>query len=214
MNEPTRATDRPSAPPWRRPKWVFGALMLVTAGFAAYTSGRLLAPGPELAGTVLEAPQQVGELAFDRAPDGARVTLGAVAEEADWTLVFFGFVDCPDVCPLTMTRLADTVRDLDRGSALRVAMVTVDPEQDDPARLGAYVRGFHEEFVGLTGSNEDVATAARRFFVGYNQASGTIVHTESVALVDRSGRLRAVYGQGSLPELTHDLEAILNGRRL
>ncbi|MEX2502665.1 MAG: SCO family protein, partial [Trueperaceae bacterium] len=205
------ASSERSTPPRSRLFWAAGAFLLVAAGLTAYTTGPPLAPGPALAGTVLENPQEAHDLAFDRAPDGARVTLGEVASEAEWTLVFFGFVDCPDVCPLVMSRLADLMRELERPDAVQVAMVTVDPERDDPERLGRYVTGFHPRFVGLTGENEDVATAAQRFFVGYNQVASGVVHTESVALVDRQGRLRAVYGQGSLSSLQVDLVMILNG---
>lgn len=190
------------------------ALLVVLAGSAAYLAGRSLAPAPERVATVLDVPQDAADLVLTLAPDGSRVRFGEVAAGASWTLVFFGFVDCPDVCPITMARLAELYRDLGEPDELQVAMITVDPENDDAERLGRYVRGFHPAFVGLTGGSDDVAAAARRFFIGYNGTGETIVHTEAVGLVDAGGRLRGVYGQGKLGRIGDDLVDLLAGGRL
>lgn len=197
----------------RRAVWmVVGAVVLAGAGLLAFRAGVALAPPPERAGTVLEQPPRTADLEL-RSTEG-RVALGEVAGRAEWTLVFFGFVDCPDVCPTTMSRLADTYRELGEPAELQVVMVTVDPERDDPARLERYVDGFHPAFTGLGGSSEDVAAAAERFFVGYNDAGEGIAHTEAVALLDAEARLRMVYTQGNLPGLPRDLTSLLDGGRL
>lgn len=190
------------------------AVFIALAGVAAYVAGRSLAPGPERVATVLENPQDAADLELTLASDGRRVRLGELAGQARWTLVFFGFVDCPDVCPITMARLAELYRDLDEPGDLQVAMITVDPENDDAERLGRYVTGFHPDFAGLTGSSEDVAAAARRFFVGYNGSGEAIIHTEAVGLVDAEGRLRGVYGQGKVGRIGDDLVDLLAGGRL
>lgn len=189
-------------------------LTLVAAGAGAYLAGRGLAPPPERVGTVLENPQDASDLELTLAADGSRIVFGDLAARSTWTLVFFGFVDCPDVCPITMARLAELYRDLGEPDELQVAMITVDPENDDAERLGRYVRGFHPAFVGLTGGSDDVAAAARRFFIGYNGTGETIVHTEAVGLVDAGGRLRGVYGQGKLGRIGDDLVDLLAGGRL
>ncbi|MDZ7799906.1 MAG: SCO family protein [Trueperaceae bacterium] len=197
----------------RRTLWmVLGAVALAGAGLLAFRTGVALAPPPERVGTVLDQPQPTADLAL-RSTEG-RVEMGGVAARADWTLVFFGFVDCPDVCPMTMSRLADTYRELGEPSDLQVVMVTVDPERDDPARLERYVDGFHPSFMGLGGSSEDVAAAAERFFIGYNGTGEGIAHTEAVALLDAEARLRVVYTQGNLHGLQRDLSSLLNGGRL
>ena len=189
------------------------ALAIVAAGIGAYAVGRLLAPTPERVGTLLENPQETADLTLT-ASGGERVTLGELASGSEWTLVFFGFVDCPDVCPLTMGRLAETYRELGEPEGLRVAMITVDPERDDPERLEAYVDGFHPAFVGLGGSSGDVAAAAKRFFVGYSSTEDGTIHTEAVALLDDEARLRAVYTQGKVARIGDDLVDLLDGRRL
>lgn len=189
-------------------------LSLALAGTLAYVAGRTLAPPPERVATVLDNPQDASDLAVTVAGTGQRATFGELAGRAEWTLVFFGFVDCPDVCPLTMRRLAETYRDLGEPEALQVVMVTVDPERDRGERLRDYVSGFHPSFVGVGGSAEDIAAAARRFFIGYAGTGREIVHTEAVGLVDRRGRLRAVYGQGRVARIGDDLVDLLAGARL
>lgn len=191
---------------------VLGAAALAGASLLAFRAGVALSPPPERVGTVLDQPQPTADLEL-RSTEG-RVAMGEVAARADWTLVFFGFVDCPDVCPMTMSRLADTYRELGEPSDLQVVMVTVDPERDDPVRLERYVNGFHASFMGLGGSNTDVAAAAERFFVGYNGTGEGIAHTEAVALLDAEARLRMVYTQGNLYGLQRDLTSLLNGGRL
>lgn len=187
------------------------AAVLALAAAGAYGLGRWLRPAPELNGTVLDEPRPVGHLELVAA-DGQRVALSEVA--GTWTLVFFGFVDCPDVCPATMARLAETYRDLGEPEGVRVVMVTVDPERDDPQRLQEFVSGFHADFVGLGGSARDVGEAAKSFFIGFNRVGDQLAHTDAVALLDDRARLRAVYGQSSVRGIGRDLQQLLSGRRL
>jgi len=189
-------------------------LALAAAGTGAFFAGRWAAPPADRVATVLDDPQDVADLELTVAADGRRIAFGELAATADWTLVFFGFVDCPDVCPLTMARLAETYRDLGEPANLQVAMITVDPDRDVGERLAGYVRAFHPDFVGLGGSSQDVAEAAGRFFVGFSGAGPDIVHTQAVGLVDRNGRLRAVYGSGKIAGIADDLVDLLAGDRL
>ena len=178
--------------------------LLVVAGIAAYWAGTALAP-VRLAGTTLQNPVAVaGATLVD--PAGREVTLAEVSGTADVTLVFFGFTRCPDVCPITMARLAKIYRDLGEPPSVRVVMITVDPEHDTPDVIGAYAAGFHPSFVGLSGTNQQVAVAARSFYVGYAEVGGgQFTHGESVAVVDRAGNLRVVYGGDRVPNLAADL---------
>lgn len=189
------------------------ALVVLAAGAGAYGLGTWLRPAPERVATVLDEPQPMADLTLTAA-DGSRTSLGEFAGEGKWTLVFFGFVDCPDVCPMTLARLAETYRDLEEPEALRVMMITVDPERDDPERLEAYVDGFHPAFHGFGGSSSDVAAAAERFFIGYSATPDGMIHTEAVALLDSSARLRAFYMQDAVPRLGEELTDLLAGRRL
>jgi protein SCO1/2 len=185
----------------------FGVLatLLVLAGIGAYLLGTLLAPQPELFGTPLQNPQQVGDNLLVT-PDGDERTLLEVMGDAKVMLVFFGFTRCPDVCPITMARLAKIHHDGGEPGDVRVVMITVDPDHDTPEIIGNYARAFHPDFVGLSGSNSQVAAAARSFFVGYAEiGGGQFTHTEVVAVVDRAGLLRFIYGSDRVPRIEGDL---------
>lgn len=191
-------------------RYVFLGAALVVAAVGAYALGVLLRPAPEMAGTALTNPVAVEGLTL--VDHHGRAATLADDYRGDVTLVFFGFTRCPDVCPLTMARLARIYESLGEPDGLQVVMVTVDPEYDTPEVLGRYVTGYHPDFVGLTGTTSDVATAARAFFVGYSGLDRDIVHTDVVAVLDRSGALRYVYGQDDVMFLERDLPDLI--RRL
>ena len=178
--------------------------LIAVAGALAYGLGLALRPPPELAGTALQQPPRVVDLDLVRG-DGSAVSLADIATGGT-TLVFFGFTRCPDVCALTMANLARIYEHLGEPDDLTVAMITVDPEHDTPELLDRYVRAFHDDFVALTGTNAQIATAARTFFIGYaGIGTETFVHTDVVAVIDRAGALRYVYGQDALRRLASDL---------
>ena len=178
--------------------------LIAVAGALAYGLGLALRPPPELAGTALQQPPRVVDLDLVRG-DGSAVSLADIATGGT-TLVFFGFTRCPDVCALTMANLARIYEHLGEPDDLTVAMITVDPEHDTPELLDRYVRAFHGDFVALTGTNAQIATAARTFFIGYaGIGTETFVHTDVVAVIDRAGALRYVYGQDALRRLASDL---------
>jgi protein SCO1 len=192
----------------RRLRLALSLVLLLAAGGGAYVLGMRLAPGPELAGTALTHPQAVGGSVLIE-PGGREVTLLEAAGDARVTLVFFGFTQCPDVCPITMAWLARVYRDLGEPDDVQVIMVTVDPEVDTPEVVGRYAAGFHPSFLGLSGSNAQIATAARSFYVGYAEiGGGQYTHTDVVAVVDREGKLRYVYGSDKVPRLEVDLERL------
>jgi protein SCO1/2 len=116
-----------------------------------------------------------------------------------WTLVFFGFTQCPDICPNTLTLLAQMQRelaDLPESQRPRVLLVSVDPERDTPAILKAYVQFFDPAFAAATGSAEGVAATAAAFSVPYARvprADGgyTMDHGAGLFFVSPAGALAA-----------------------
>lgn len=130
--------------------------------------------------------------------------------------LFFGFTHCPDVCPTTLVEMAGVMKELgDDASKLQVLFVTVDPERDTPDVLKRYVPAFHPSFLGLAGSAEETAAAAKEFKIFYQKQklSGggyTMDHSAGTYLIDREGRLRlfAQYGAGA-PALLHDIRLLL-----
>jgi len=111
-----------------------------------------------------------------------------------WTLVFWGFTHCPDVCPTTMAFLADVVSQLEQTEAedTQVVMVSVDPARDTQPVLAQYVPYFHPDFVGVTGEFTEILQLAHRFsapFRKVTEADGSyqVDHSANVALVNPRG---------------------------
>jgi protein SCO1/2 len=132
-------------------------------------------------------------------------------------VVFFGYTQCPDVCPTTMAELARIKQALGAdGQRVQGVFVTVDPERDTPEVLRAYVANFDAGFVALRGSPEQTAAAAREFKVFYAKAPGktagsyTVDHTAGSYVFDAKGRLRLFERYGTpADELATDLRQLL-----
>jgi protein SCO1/2 len=133
------------------------------------------------------------------------------------TLVFFGYTQCPDVCPTTLAELAAVKRDLGAdGQRVQGVFVSVDPERDTPEILKAYMASFGPDFVALRGTPEETATAARNFKVFYAKSAGktegsyTMDHTAGTYVFDAEGKVRLFMRYGSGAEaLRHDLKLLL-----
>jgi protein SCO1/2 len=109
-------------------------------------------------------------------------------------VIFFGFTHCPDVCPTTLARLARLRASLGRGDdAFRIVFVTVDPERDGPAEVGAYGKAFGTPIIGLTGTPAQIEQVKKQYAVFSAKAPGTggdyaVDHTASVFVMDRAGK--------------------------
>ncbi len=91
-----------------------------------------------------------------------------------WSLVFFGFTSCPDVCPLTMEELAHFYRRYDESgldNIPNVVFISVDPERDGVQEVADYMNRFDQRFIGLTGETEAIADVANQFYVAYSSDS-------------------------------------------
>jgi len=132
-------------------------------------------------------------------------------------MVFFGYTQCPDVCPTTMAELAEVKHALGPdGARVQGVFITVDPERDTPEVLKAYVTGFDPSFVALRGTPEQTLATAKEFKVFYAKAPSkggdgyTMDHTAGAFVIDASGRVRLFtrYGSGAQP-LAQDLKRLL-----
>ena len=130
------------------------------------------------------------------------------------TLLFFGFTNCPDVCPTTMANVAVALRNVDPTLAedVNVVFVTTDPARDDPATLGAYLDRFDGDlsvsFVGLTGDLAAVEAAQRDAGVPVAEDNGQ-THSTLLLLFGRDDLARVAFLAGSVPDdITHDLEVV------
>jgi protein SCO1/2 len=112
------------------------------------------------------------------------------------TLVFFGFTECPDVCPLTLQRWADVRAALGPDSSIaRFLFVSVDPENDTPEEASAYARRYHPTFRGFSGTRAEVEETA----LAWGVAPGR-THTSQVFVVDAKGMVRWGYGRSATVE--------------
>jgi protein SCO1/2 len=120
-----------------------------------------------------------------------------------WTFLFFGFVNCPDVCPTTLATLAEVRRisdDLPPGDQPEVVLVSVDPARDTPDSLASYVAHFDPAFTGVTGSAESIESLTRELgvavIIGPPAADGNyaVDHTAAIFLIDPAGSVSALFG--------------------
>jgi protein SCO1/2 len=117
--------------------------------------------------------------------------------------VYFGYTHCPDVCPTTLADLRAAIQS--SGLPAKVVFVTIDPARDTAAAMKQYVDAYKAGFIGLTGTADQIATAAKAWGVGYqaqpadSNGNYAMVHTSETYLVDASGTLRnhIFFGAGS-----------------
>jgi len=132
-------------------------------------------------------------------------------------VLFFGYAQCPDVCPTTMTEMAQVKQQLGKdGDKLQVLFVTVDPARDTPEVLKAYMGAFDPAFLALIPTPDQLAATAKDFKVYYKKVEGktptsySMDHSAASYVYDPQGRLRlyARYGAG-VPAMVSDLKALL-----
>jgi protein SCO1/2 len=133
-------------------------------------------------------------------------------------LMFFGYTQCPDVCPTTMAELAGVMKELGPlADQVQVLFVTVDPERDTQALLAQYVPAFDPRFLGLYGDAAATARVAKEFKVFYAKVPGkeagsySMDHTAGSYVFDKNGKVRLFlrHGQGAAP-IVHDLRQLLH----
>jgi protein SCO1/2 len=133
-------------------------------------------------------------------------------------MVFFGYTQCPDVCPTTMAEMASVMQKLGpQADQVQVLFITLDPERDTQQLLAGYVPAFDKRFLGLRGTLEQTAKTAKDFKVFYAKVPGsdpktyTIDHTAGTYVFDRDGKLRLFMRHDEKPdEIAHDLRQLLS----
>ena len=122
-------------------------------------------------------------------------------------LVYFGFTYCPDVCPTELQAMGQAVDLLgEKADSVQPIFITIDPERDTPQMVGQYVESFHPRMVGLTGTPEQVAAAAKAYRVYYRKAEveGSsdylMDHSSIVYLMGRDGKFLTHFSHGTSPQ--------------
>ena len=150
-------------------------------------------------------------------PDANGQVRGLKDFQGKAVVVFFGYTQCPDVCPTTLTELAQAKKLLGAdGAKVQGVFITVDPERDTPEVLKAYMANFDPSFVALRGSPEQTAAVAKDFKVYYKKVEGktptsyTMDHSAASYVYDPQGRLRLYTRYGTGPQaLADDLKLLL-----
>lgn len=185
------------------------AVVAVTIGFI--TAGRLVGPAFDPAGfrsvRVLPEPKVISDFRLETAGGEA---FTAADLEGQWTLVFFGFANCPDVCPTALFNLADVEQRLTgEATTPHVLFVSVDPDRDRGETLDQYTHYFSPSFTGVTGDDPQLQLLTRQLGVVYARQAPeepggdySVDHTAAILLLDPDVRLHAV-----LPA-PHDSEVI------
>jgi protein SCO1/2 len=117
-----------------------------------------------------------------------------------WTIVFFGFTHCPDICPTTLATLNDTyskLKDHER-ERMQIVMISIDPERDTEEKLAEYVPYFNDEFIGVTGNKHLIRRLTAELNVAYNQVpldtgDYTVDHSTQLVLINPKGHYHGFF---------------------
>jgi len=183
------------------------ALVVTVAGLAGCGSESKDA-GPTatpLPGTVLDPPKDVADFTLTD-QRGESFNLSDLRGKA--VLLFFGYTNCPDVCPTTLSEFKRVKQELgDDADKVAFVFVSVDGERDSPERLAAYVGAFDPSFIGLAGDDATIRTISRDYGVFFqrqsyeNEDNYLVDHTASTFVVGPDGRLRVVIPYGTAPDI-------------
>lgn len=214
MNAATPLSPPTTRLPGRRIAALAG-LLLALAGIALGAQALQRARTPVFHAMALDASEPVSGLAF--AGENGPVSIESFRGKP--LVLYFGYTNCPDVCPTTLSDIARAMTSLGaQADKVQVAMVSIDPERDTAERMANYTRAFHPSFTGLSGDAEQIANAAMQFGVHYartgeasqSAAGYAMEHTASVLVLDADGRLRLILPFGmSSADIADDLRALL-----
>jgi protein SCO1/2 len=142
-------------------------------------------------------------------------------------IISWGFTNCPDICPLILSRLSNVMKELgDLSDKVQVLFITIDPERDTPGRLKSYIPSFDKSFIGLTGTPEEIKEVVKdynAFFIKHPEVYGRgefdtwdsyqMSHTTNIYLIDKYGRLLFYYPYDKLNphNISEDIKKILKG---
>lgn len=132
-------------------------------------------------------------------------------------LLNFGYTSCPDICPMVLNRMAVVMNELDeQRSQVQPIFITFDPARDTIERLQQYLKYFGEDFVGFTGTDQQLAAVAKQYGViaiarKSDSAAGTLyTHSDYIYLLDQQGRVRALYSKSdSTDKMVDNIESLL-----
>ena len=173
------------------------AVIAMAAGFWLATT--LKSPGSEnsveIQGVILKPARQIAVPELTK-HDGTAFTNDDL--NGNWTLMFFGYTHCPDICPMTMNVLAEAKK-MAAGDFPQVVLVSVDPQRDSVELLDGYVQYFDPAFIGVTGEEKMIQALTLQTSVVYAKMPGSsgneddylVDHSSAVLLINPEGKLAA-----------------------
>jgi protein SCO1/2 len=188
------------------------ACLVVIAAAALGATSACQRPAPSFKGIDITGAEYGRSFSL---PDADGVTRTLADFKGKLVLVFFGFTQCPDVCPTTLSRAVEVRKllgpDADK---VQVVLITVDPERDTPEVLRDYVKAFDPSFVALRGDAASTAATAKEFKVFFQKvqtsSSYTMDHTAVTYVCDPKGRVRlALRHEQSAADVAADLKTLL-----
>jgi protein SCO1 len=200
----------------RRSLMVAATIAVVLAGCDKFgpSSSSAGQPAASFQGADITGADYARELSL---PDVTGQTRTIADFKGKVTVVFFGYTQCPDVCPTTMAELAQVKKSLGAdGDKLQAVFITIDPERDTPEILKSYVASFDPSFIALRGTLDQTQATAKAFKVFFAKVPGkapgsyTMDHSAGSFVLDTKGnpRLFERYGAGA-PALSADIKALL-----
>lgn len=196
----------------KRPYWLFSIPLALAIIFG---TGLWWLWPPTLHGLTLELPRATDDFTLQTSA-GEPMSLSDF--RGQFVLLFFGYTYCPDVCPMTMNDLAAMADELGerRMQDVQVIFVSVDPQRDTPEHLANFLPHFHPDFLGMTGTVEEIQPVASQFGIFFESHGGEgdsgylVDHSTSVTLIDPQGRVRMVFPYGVTgPEIASDLQYLM-----
>jgi len=183
------------------------AAAVLTVAVAALAGSIYLAKKPSLRGSVIDPPMPAAEITltdFDGQPFVLSDLRGNV------TLIYFGYTNCPDECPLTMANLKLAVDALGgSGNRARMVLVTTDPARDTPQALKEFLGRFNKAFLGLTGSTDELNTVWKAY--GVTVMDGGETHSNYIYVIDKSGNLvETILPDAGAAEIAADVRTLLD----
>ncbi len=187
-----------------RVKLIISAVILSMAFVTGiyFAGSNRSASSPNITGLLWPDPPKLGTFSLIDAQGNA---FTEQALRGRWTLVFFGFTNCPDICPTTMATLNEVYNQVQMNKELlekiQILFVSVDPERDKTETLESYVGYFNSDFIGATANKEDLKQFARQFGIAYmkvkipGSADYSMDHTASILLVDPILRFVGVFSR-------------------
>ena len=197
--------------------FVFLVLFGMSVLFAYFQSlPSLLQKKPTLlTGKILTRPMELDNFELI---DQNNQTFNSESLRGNWTILFFGYTNCPDVCPTTIYKLAEVKNDVNQNlpsKNFNTVLVTLDPDRDTPERLDEYIGYFDESMLGVTGTYKNIQSFSSNLSVYYqriNKDGGyDFNHTASIFVFNQDGSLFATMSPAtSVSELRDDFYTILN----